>query len=211
MAKHKKPYKKKLKKKNKFLSQNFILGTFIVVLMVSSVFGIIFSGYNSNPSEDLIYNDYKFQVSSIGGFNKYTTTVNKEKFSFYYLPIEVEHLNISNSAFDSIKSKSFFYFTSDYDSLLKEDIALAQYELGESLINSFNSNYQVTFINNTSFPSVLQITCENATASVPVIYFRLTNTTSVENTGNCIFFNGDDRDSFLKLSTKVLYKLHGII
>jgi hypothetical protein len=212
MAKFKKSYRKKIKKKNKFLSQNFILGSLIVVLMISSVFGIIFSGYNNNSGVDeLNYNGYEFQVQNFGGYSKYITTINKEKVSFYYLPNDVEQINISDSALNLISTKSFFYFTSDIDSLVKEHIALAQYEFGEALSQSFGSMYQVTFINTTIFPSATQISCENATDTTPVIYFRLTNETEIENKGNCIYFNGDDTDSFLRLTSRVLYDLYGII
>ena len=87
--------------KKKFNLTKFMV-YFIAFIMVSSIFGIMFSGYNQTSST-LTYNGHKFTREN----NYWSTKVGGNKVTFDYFPEEVDYINISSDIMDKCQSKTF--------------------------------------------------------------------------------------------------------
>ena len=128
---------------------------------------------------------------------------------FNYVPQDVESISFGSDAQALIRNKPMLDLTSDPNDLYTEDIALAEYNLALSLQN-FNTYLRQGFVSENAYDLAV-ITCDNATAAVPVIYFMQSNQTQISAKGNCILAEASSSYDILRVKDRILYSLLGIM
>lgn len=191
------------KKPGLFSTRNLI-AFFIVGVMVLSGLGYMFE---RNDTEDIFqYNGYKFQRID----NMLTTKVNEMKLTFFSDPRLTESINISSAAIGQLKSSKMIYLTYNNSDMIKEDVALVHYTVAQPLWKSLNI-YLVQALTDENEYNFPVITCDNATLSVPVIYFVHSNTTEFVYENNCITAKAFSRNDVYILTDRLLFGLYGIM
>lgn len=190
----------KRKKDNRKL--NSILAIFIAVIMVGSIADIML---NNNDTQ-LSYNGYKFLVSG----NQIYTKIEGENYLFYYFPSDLEGLNMSDDTKDALRNMQMFYFTFDPENKYLSDIDSIRSDLASDLSKSgkFFSNAKTT---DSLAYDIPVITCSNATAFVPVVYFKEGERTGFFKEGDCIIAESSSANGFLALKDKMLYVMLGVM
>jgi len=181
---------------------------FMAILMVGSLFGIIFLGFRSGGSAGAAtveYNDLKF----INRGTFWSTNLNGIEAFFTYIPTELELILTDDNAINRLKNLVELDITSDFNDTYAEGIALAQFQMG-SVLNNFNVFVVRGFTreNTANFPI---ITCNTATAHVPVIYFKQGNVTKIYLENNCIIAEAGAHADIIRLKDRLVYGLLGII
>jgi hypothetical protein len=196
-----------MKRDNREKRNRIILSVVIAFVMILSTIGFFYgSQVNENEQKYTINNKtYSYTREN----NQYVLELNKkEKIGFYYLPFEI-NMNITDEILNSIQNSKVVYITFDPDAEKPEYIDLARFDLA---MNFLNKNIYV--IEGTTKESqeinLPIITCENATAYMPVIYLQESNITNLINDNNCIRMQGKNLD-FIKFRDLMLYKLYGIL
>lgn len=194
-----------MKKQNKIEKRNKAIVLFIALIMISSVFGVIFFGFS--PAETkLKYNDLTFTQKN----NYWTVNINKKLAFFNYFPTEVENIKINSEIINNIKNTLEVDFTSDFNSTSNEDIAFAQYQLANMLNTHFNIYLREGFTseNEHNFPVIL---CKDATKTVPIFYFKESNQTNIYVEEDCVIMEFKDGKDVIKIKDRILYGLFNII
>ena len=191
-------------RKEKESNQKQIIVYFIAFIMVSSIFGIMFSGYNSQ-SNSIKYKGIKFTQQN----NQWSTTINNQKLLFNYLPIDVEQITLNQDIKSAIYNKPQLDITSDVNDTFSEEIALAQYTIALAL-NNVNIYPRPGFTTNNKF-NLSIITCKDATQAVPVILFKQSNQTKVSIKDNCIIAEAKNNFDILRIKDRLLYSILGVI
>lgn len=178
---------------------------FMGFIMVSSVFGVIFFGYNQPDQSTVEYNGQKYKQRN----NIWITEIDNNEVYFAFLPYEVEDIELSFDIKQKLIDPIEIDITSDSESELNEYIALAQHHLLLSL-NPFDIYVRTGFVNESEF-EVPIITCDDSTARVPVIYFSLGNETKVFLKEDCIIAQAKDGFDLLKIKDRLLAEILGIV
>jgi hypothetical protein len=191
-------------KKSK-MSKQMIWTIILGGTMVLSVFGIMFSSYNSG-NEKARYGDYKFRQSSGG----WVTEINGNEAEFNYLPQDLEKLNLSDDVKERLLGSKVVYITFNPNTKSVDMFELMRFELGMKLgeiggvyamqgVAEENENYMQPLVD-----------CGNATSSVPVISLVEGNETMAYLDGDCIVVESD-RYSAPAMKDVVLYTMLGIM
>ncbi|MBU1201657.1 MAG: hypothetical protein KJ583_07010 [Nanoarchaeota archaeon] len=180
--------------------KKFYIGAILVFLMIISMLGILLGNDGGAQFE---YNKFKFEVEN----NLLVTKINGEKKTFRFLPQEL--LSIKTPA--------------DLKQTLKEPMMVLTFDPGVGVQNliyldlirkdfsdSFDSFVQSGITNQSELYNMPLVNCDNATQSIPVIYFNLSNETSITKDDYCTVFNGQTIE-FLKLRDLTLYIYYGVI
>ena len=153
------------------------------------------------------YNDFKF----IQGQNSWYTEVDSRTYQFTYHPLDLEDMAVEPGSIEALKNAKMIYLTFDPESEIVSAVEVARMELeqelrsiGIFLVTSVTGNSSLY----TNFPKV---TCDNATAFVPVIYFTESNTTGISMNGNCVKLSVIDEYGIPALKDRLLYGLFGIM
>ena len=177
---------------------------FIGIIMVLSVFGVVFFGYGGGVNS---VNEKGLKFVDNG--NYWTTNVNGREALFTYLPSQVESIPISYDIINRFKNVIEIDVTSDFNDTFAEEIALAQFQIGVTL-NNFNVFVRNGFTSEN--PSNFDIiTCEDSTNLVPVIYFKSSNETKVYVENNCIIAEALSENDVLGVKDRLVYWVLGVI
>jgi len=194
-----------MKRQNKMEKRNKAIVVFIALIMISSVFAVIFYGYS--PAETkLKYNDLTFTRKN----EFWTININKKEALFNYFPTDVDDIKINPEIINKIRNTLEVDFTSDFNSTFKEEIAFAQYQLAQMLQIHFNIYLREGFTseNEYNFPVIV---CKDTTKIVPVFYFKESNQTNIYIENDCIIMEFKDSRDIIKIKDRFLYDLFGII
>ena len=178
---------------------------FMAAIMVLSVFGVVFFGYNQSPDK-VKYNGIPFTRKG----SQWSATINSKEAFFDYFPAEVENINISRDIISRLSNKAEIDATYSYNATFAEDMALAVYGLSQALALHFNTYVRAGFTEKTIYKAPI-ITCANSTAFVPVIYFKSSNETSIYTQDSCIIIESGKGTDFIRIKDRLLYALFGII
>jgi len=180
--------------------KKFWMGALLVFIMTFSIMGILIG---SRSGERWEYNGYKFTRVE----NVFVTEINNQKIGFDFLPQTVLTINISANLRNKVLSP-MVYLTFDsetdvqnllYIDTVRNDL---QTTLNSVIVSAVTKESEIYFL-----PT---ITCENATPFVPVIYFNVSNQTSIVDKNNCIVLNGQTID-FFKMRDLLVYTYYGVI
>lgn len=187
------------KKQNTGKKWLFILALIAIILMVGS--SLLVALDDSQPNQ-LKYNDYRFTYKN----NQWKTVINNYEISFYHHPSEVDYLNLTSPE----KLNSPLVYTSFSPNQTSQYIDLSRLKF--DLASQLSSVYFVHGITEKSEEYSLPIiTCQNATAHIPVIKFQKSNQTYIEYNQNCYILHAQTNMDYLKLTERILYQLLGVI
>ena len=198
---------RKVKKKKK-ISKGLIITLLLAGLMILSVFGIMFGGYDEG-GDVKSYNDLKFYLTSKG----WITDVNEKKILFDYFPGDLEDINVTPGIGYALKESKVVYLTFNPATKNVGELELLRFNLQQQLLNvhniisinsivAYNETYNQTIIN-----------CQNATSIVPVInIIETTNASDVKITmeNSCIKLVTDSY-SAKAIKDRFLYILLGVM
>jgi hypothetical protein len=191
--------------KKKGLSKKAILTFIIGGVMILSVFGIMFSSYNSGI-EEVEYGDYEFQRTNTG----WKTDIDGKKAEFSYLPSDIEEFNMSTEVVDKILDSKVVYITFDPNATIIEEFELMRFELGTSLTQLFGIYSMAGVAKESEEYTLPLVSCENATAELPVISLTEANETNALVDGDCVIIEVNEY-SAAALKDRLLYAMLGII
>jgi len=206
MSKSKFKQRKKKKEKSNFFSKQNIMSIFIVVIMTSSVIGLMWSQSSENEQS---YNGYKF--SRVG--NKWLTEVNKAVYEFDFLPASLEDIPVDEGLNEKISNSGMIFLTFNPNSTNLPVIDVVRLELTMKLpevTELFGVTSAVTENINGTYDLPV-ITCVNASSTIPVIELMYDNETRIDIDSNCIKLIGYQPLDLLALKDRLMYQLLGII
>ncbi len=183
-------------------SKQIWISLLIAFLMVFSVFGVIIGSQDNSMK----YGKFKFTQSQ----NGFVTKINGTEVPFYTLPSQVGFINVSPDITAMLRN-SYFVVVSFDPAAAKESLAaveiarfdFSQYFYGKLVYNGVTNNTG-------EYSEQPVITCANATAETPVIYFNFSDTPSIVRVDDCIFINAKGSD-VLALRDRLLYSYLGVI
>ncbi|MBI2663889.1 hypothetical protein HYX10_00925 [Candidatus Woesearchaeota archaeon] len=189
---------------SKWKKRTFTIVIFIVLF--SSVIGFTFSAvpFGLQGGDDKIkYNGIEFFPTQTG----LATQVDGQIFEFSHYPEDLADEDVAAIA-DSINSAAMIYATSDANSSIAGAISSMQYDV--SRLIGADTFVQVAFTAENEFGKEI-ITCEDATESIPVLYFNFTNaTTEITEEANCIIVNAESETALSRIKDKTMYELLGV-
>ena len=199
---------KRRRQEEKFslFSKRNAIGLIIIAIMVLSALGFMIGERNNTNSDT--FNGHQFV--SDGGY--WYTNINNQQVKFRFHPSVVDNIILPDEARNSVKGTLMTYLT--YDSTDKniqyiEEIRLElEKELPELL-----KIYVSTGVTNATgaYSSFNTISCDNATASIPVIYFRTDINESFEYSGNCLIVKASTGNDMFIMKDRLLLGLTGIV
>jgi hypothetical protein len=189
-----------MKKKQTTNYAGIFVSIFIALIMITSIMGYIFSDRQVTTMK---YNGIKFTYSTSGWHFKY----NNLNYVFSYFPTDLEKMNVSiPTSFTTMLEIDSTY---DVNDSYKEDIAASIFELS-TILSKSNIFLRQGFTTNTSYNFPI-ITCQDASSTVPVLFYKTSNQTIVTKQGNCIIIESESGSSFLAFSDIIAYKILGIM
>lgn len=173
-----------------------------VVVVVSMVFSSVLIGMDGNGPTPSKYNDFRFQFNN----GQWSTVINHYKMNFYHHPAEMEDIIIPHS--ENLNSP-IIYITFD-PNVTNEylDLSRLKLDLTSQLTNTYFSHGVTKFSKQYPLPIV---TCQNASASIPVIYYLRSNDTYIEYDHNCYILHTQSNMDYLTLTERIIYHLTGVI
>lgn len=174
------------------------------IVMVGSLFGVVFFGFGNSGATSMKYNDFKFV--NRGSF--WSAIIDNREAMFTYLPSDVDVISVSNNAINRLKNKVQIDMTSDFNDTSAESIALAQYQIGITL-NNFDVFVRSGFTSEQqNFPV---ITCDDSSNFVPVIYFKSSNETGVYLDNDCVIAEASNPADIIMIKDRLVYGILEII
>ena len=151
------------------------------------------------------YGDYKFYIKE--NDNHYWTKIDGKEMPFYFLPGQVENINLSNVITNRIKESYLIMITfNPKDTVNLQAMEVTRFDLSQYLGKVVYSGVLESSLEY----DIPVITCENATAQSPVIVLNMSDNTSIQEVDTCIYFYARGRE-FLRLRDRMLYSYHGVI
>jgi hypothetical protein len=185
-----------------------VMTVLIVVVMVSSIIGFVFSdismgGQNTNS---LSYNGFTFTQGNAGVEMK----LNGQALAFSYLPSQVDFMPLNGTVLEPLESSRMAYITSDANST--NAIAMGGFTYTVSQALKAKGSYGVqSFTAGNAFGKPV-VTCLNATKFVPVILIQESfNTTEIYLENDCIIVNATSSIDIERLGNRLSYGILGVI
>jgi len=183
--------------------KQILMGSILVFLMVASGFGVIIG----SRANEMRYGKFKFYLKN----NRYVTKINDNEMPFYFLPSQVDYINLSSIITNKLREAYLVMITfNPGDKANLQFIEITRFDLSQLL-----GKVAYNGVLNTSEEYDLPIiTCTNATLNTPVLVFNVSDTTSITpsivDINNCIYLNARGTE-FLKLRDRLLYSYYGVI
>ena len=184
------------------IEQKHVMTILLVFFMVSSVFGVIFYGFTSNEQKQK-YNGITFSLTSRGVEGK----IAGKRELFSYFPADVLDIELPDDIKNSLTEAQAVYITYNPNSSSVQEIAIAQYKLQDFFSNQ--NKYAITAM--TKDGPLPTITCENASAFVPVVELKEAESTTITSSNNCVLIEvGTDFD-YERIVDRIRFALLGVI
>nr|MCK4929786.1 hypothetical protein [Nanoarchaeota archaeon] len=179
--------------------KQFWMAAILVFLMVASGFGVIVGSRTS----EMKYGKFKFFIQD----NRYWTKINDNEMPFYFLPQQVEYINLSSIITNKLREAYLVMITFNPEEETNlQVIEITRFDLSQLLgkvvyngVLASSLEYDLPILN-----------CANATLKTPVIIFNMSDNTSIVEIDNCIYLNARGRE-FLRLRDRLLYSYYGVI
>jgi len=195
-------------KKRKLFSKQTIWAIGIILIMVLSVVGFMYVAPSQSEDE---YNGIIFIpiLASNGYVDHWVAQIADSPVRVYNHPLDIEFVNVSQDIVTTLSSSKVFYMTSDAEDQYKEDLALINYQFSTELVST-GVVFVPAFTMNNSFGKPI-ITCDNATANVPVIYFKSGRNNSITSQGNCVVVDFSSQMMLAKFRDRILLAILGVM
>ena len=181
------------------------MGIIIILLMVSSVLGIVFSysGGNTNSNEHTIrYGDHVFTLQD----NLYVTELEGNEVGFYYTPDIVLGADLPQEFIDIYTSAEIFSLTQDFNDSALDFISILTYDVTRGVVDA-GGYVQPGFT--TQVEQLPLLSCENATSLT--IYSHSANATSAVYKENCLDLSLATNADIALYRDALIYTYYGVI
>jgi len=189
-------------------TKKILFSVVIGFVLLSSIIGFTYSAIPIIPSaqqSNLKFSGIEFFPTATG----VAADIDGQFVEFTYFPDELDSLDIGGSI-SRITSARMVYVTSDPNSTLASQFSGLEFDMGRALERNHNTFIEVAFTANNQFGKRV-ITCDDANAFVPVVFFNYTNgTTAITQENNCIIVNVGSENGFNRVHDKLIYELLGI-
>ena len=185
------------------------LAIFLASIMILSIGGV----FLWNPESDSGYSYGKYSFANKN--NLWAIKLNNKEVNFYFLPQQVENINISERILYLIKSSNGVLLLTDPEensSLKLQAIDIFKFEMFNTFVNAYPQK-QMGFaftkpVNNSKTPV---LTCSNSSYLFPAINLIFSNETNIKEDNTCIIVSSTDEYALLSLLDAMRYRLYGII
>lgn len=192
--------------RRKLINKKMLVSLFIIAIMVLSAFGFMLS-YQTSQAEKLEdYSGHSFKKTAKG----YLTEVNSQKLYFDYYPGDLEQINITDDAKAILSQAEVLLITYDPNSDFAESIAEKEFDL-EQKTGKTGKPFIAKGLTNTTGYALPKITCNNATAEMPVIYMKRGKKSEIKTDENCVIIEAETESILNAFYAKVLYTIFGVI
>ena len=190
---------------HKLKDPKILVSLFLAGIMIFSTLGFMLD-YQTGNSNKRKYNGYKFEQM----YDGIQTKINGQKFTLTHFPEQLEYISMSTEIKQILRNTQVLAITYNPESEYKEAFAEQQFNLAEDL-SQINKYILAGMTNNTNFEQIPQITCQNATSTLPVIQFREAITTSITLKNNCITINIGNVNDASQTGDLLFYQIAGIM
>ena len=181
------------------------MGLFIAAIMIFSVIGFAMS-FSAPSAEKRKYNDYTFIQTQQG----LRTRVNDINVYFYNFPQDIASIPFDEGAKIALDTV-VLWFSYDPNNEFAPEIADALFYMEEVIGTVLEEPYvQRGLVNNTEYV-LPEITCANATASVPVLIIESGNTTAITHDNGCIVATAASQQEVYQVGDRLLYQTLGVM
>ena len=180
---------------------------FLVIIMIGTSFSVFLFG--GSPQSDVVrYNGIKFVSNNLQG-KLWIASINGKQAAFSFLPEEVKDIKEPDELYKKFQDKIEIDVTYDLNNTYKESIALSQHQMGITL-SEYGIFLRKGLTENSTF-SLPIITCKDATANVPVVYFKSGNSTRIYLDNDCVIAEASTNIDFIKAKDRLLYAVLGVM
>ncbi len=188
-------------------TKRILFTSLVLLVLASSILGFTLSALpfgTQQGSEKMKYNGVELFQSGDG----IATKVDGQVIGLTYFPSELEDVDAGNIT-RTLESSRMVYATSDPDSSIATAISGTEFDINRVLKAGRSSFLAPVFTKENLYNKSI-ITCSDATAFVPVLFFNFTNsTTKVSEEDGCITINVASESDLNKVRDRVLYELLG--
>lgn len=203
--------------KKKLKWANIVVFSIILIVVLSFIWfaflkdNFSFGKNNKNSLNIKEYNGYVFVKQNESWFFDFEKDNNVYNIPLYYNPLEVENISSDNISFSDIYEKNLYYLTLDSSVSPKSVVAAVEVAkiFGQAEYGILKKQIKSALAY--EYGAVLQITCQNATKDIGVIYLLVSNETRIKKEGDCIILSAQNEDDMMKLAVKLDYISLGII
>lgn len=193
--------------------QKIIFSLVLAAIFLFSTIGLIFSSVPGGSSGDVfgntyseVYNGVKFE--SVPNANVFVAEIDEQEVFFSYLPRDVETMTVDTNVFPLLTNKPQLKITSDSLTNYSDIKSLISYDMSR-LFESVD--IQRGYVDENNPYGFEQITCEDATEFVPVLYLMNSNETKISVNNNCVIAQADSQFGYLRIRDRLLFGMYGII
>jgi hypothetical protein len=187
------------------LDKKTVMSLFIAFIMIVSVIGFSLS-FSQPAAEQLQYKEHKFVRTSQG----LRTKLNDINVYFYSFPRDIEEIEFDEGAKTALDGARVVWMTYDPQDEKAAEIADTFYYMEEILGRVADVYVMRGLINNTGY-QLAQVTCANASTTVPVIVFRSGNETRISHSAGCITAAAWESKDVYRAGDRILYQALGVM
>jgi hypothetical protein len=188
------------KQKDSKTTQKVVLGLFIAFIMVFSMVSV----FTGNQNNSFKFNGFKFKVEE----NSISSKINGAEIVFNYPPYSLENLSYDNNINEMLKNSVSIYVSSSIEEENAQAIDYVKFlfksEMAKDSKVVLNSYSEV-------FEDQLQINCDNASSSNPVILFTSSNESLISVNENCVLIEASIPNDFFAFKDRLLYGYYGVL
>ena len=181
---------------------------FIILMMVGSALGFVVLQMGNTGTVDY-YNGYKIRLTQEG----YLVDYDGEQLEFFFSPRQLMSYNISDVMMDNFRDSTYWRVSFDPGIDDMQTMDFIRFSLSQRLQD--RNIYLESGVTNTSivYESFPVITCENATASMPVIEFYDGDRSMVDtnDADTCLQVTSQDANHRVQIYERIIYEELGII
>lgn len=200
--------REKIEKRNKI-----IIGVVLSLFMLSSLGSVILYYGNSESDTnkftlDLSNGKYQFvrKQDSVGNLY-YEVSSENTGFNVFYVPEQLNTIEISQDTINQIKNSYYFYLTFDPEESDLTSIDYLRFDLKNNIPQT--KYFQDAVTKSSDIYNLPIITCQNATFQTPVIILKQGNSTNITSANNCINLEFEQYQ-LLHVRDLLVYLMHGI-
>ena len=185
-------------------SKKTLMSIFIAAIMILSVIGFAFTF--TEPPARLEYNNIAF-AQTVQGLQ---AKINGTKLTFYYFPGQLEDIAFDEGAKVALEGTRVIWLSYDPNDLYASEIADVLYYMEQTLDTVGDMYVQRGLVNNTDYP-LPEITCANATVTVPVLVMQSNNETGITHANGCITATAGSSQEVYQVGDRLLYQAFGVM
>ncbi len=179
------------------------MSLFIAFIMIVSVIG--FALTFTEPTQKLEYNEYTFIQTAQG----WQTKINDLRVTFSNYPAQLEYITPGEGTAAALDTR-VLWFSYDPTDVNAPDVAAALFYMEDVLSTVKDTYVQRALLNNTGYV-LPQVTCANATTTVPVLILQSSNETTVTHEAGCIVATAESAQAVYQVGDRLLYQALGVM